>query len=243
MQKNDQANSCAKGFTLIECVIAIGLVGLLLAGVVAVLAPAADDIDEAIVRSESSRILGTLEATMTHYNSQSSYDVAQTYASGFDKVLHWVNNSDVKETAILVYNYHASVEDTDANGYLDPININSGSVTPGIDYTTVCMARRLNDPQIQNELVEGVVQGKVFLVKFKAYTVSGKNIILPAASSSYGGAVEQEGSIITQAEIYRLPHREYAKINSSLDIANYNSVRISKTTILPIVKVNMPFSR
>ena len=86
------------GFTLMETVIAIGVIALLITGFVAVFAPAVQGIRRSISSEEANRLTSTLEQELVTLRSGQQPSAA---TSGFAKAFDWINGSGNETTALL----------------------------------------------------------------------------------------------------------------------------------------------
>ena len=150
------------GFTLLETVIAIGVLAVLLTGFMVVFAPAAAGIRKSINVQEADRLTSALEQEIVNArpNEPGNFKI------GFNKAYDWIENSQTAATsAILVYQYRAKMGVTARSpndNTPDPMPDVKGK-TPGVDYVVVPMARRKNDPKFLEDLA--AVEGGVYLVK------------------------------------------------------------------------------
>ena len=162
-----------KGFSLVEVVIAIGIVAMLLTTFMAVFGPAQKKINDALGAAEANRLVHTLENEMAILRPGEE----TVYLSSFDKAFQWIKDSPVETSAVVVYQYQALPGTPNDDGTLQAANIgdiNDDNKLPGVNYITQTVARSIDiskpyDPeyfdQIKNELSPGVVQGKVYVVR------------------------------------------------------------------------------
>jgi prepilin-type N-terminal cleavage/methylation domain-containing protein len=156
---NRPASSSKSGFTLMETVIAIGVLAVLLTGFIAVFGPAAEGIRKSINVQEADRLTSTLEKELvTLRDGQGSASIK----TGFDKAFAWIKDSDTAGEAIFVYQYrgdpNAPLRD---DGTATPVTSASG--TPGEDYIVQPMARRKSDDFLKDDLA--ALTGGIFVVK------------------------------------------------------------------------------
>lgn len=260
-----------KGFTLVECVIAIALVGLLLTGVVAVLAPAADDIDEAISREQATAIINAFveEVSTTREpnpngNSGGIYDgwaihgpKFYKFGDPYSKALSFIklsNSSSPHVQHVVVYKTNTSLtETTKEMGHFKPVNINTmDNPVLGVDYTTQFRVRRLQCGEARNykEADPGFITGAAYLLKFRPYVRSGSDLVL----GNYGDistftpegatASNPDGtSFAVQVEVYRLNKIDISGIELRATISDINAYQDSKGFIRPVFKTNLSFRR
>lgn len=156
--KNRKLNPTQSGFTLMETVIAIGVVAVLITGFVAVFAPAVDGIRRSISTEEANRLTSTMERELVTLRvGQGPVDAT----TGFEKAFHWVRESDRSDTALLIYQYRGSVNSRRDDDSPQPYNTSGG--VAGTDFVTVSMARRSQDPLLAEDLQ--AMEGRVFVVR------------------------------------------------------------------------------
>ncbi len=104
-----------KGFTLTEVVLAIGVVGVLIAVFMAMFIPARKTVRAALSLREADRIVHALTAELGELrNSERATANAKNssstkYVSAFDKAFYWMQFTSRPATTILVYNYRADL--------------------------------------------------------------------------------------------------------------------------------------
>lgn len=161
--------SSRKGFSLVEVVIAIGIVAVLLTTFMAVFGPAQKSINRALGVADANRLVATLENEMAilRPGEETDYD-----SSSFEKAFQWIRESPTETSAIVVYQYQALPSAQNADGTLqaaDIILVNDDLNFPGVDYITQTVARRLDKTSsatfLTAELAPGIVQGKVYAVR------------------------------------------------------------------------------
>jgi len=156
---NVSRSSRKRGFTLIETLIAIGVLTVLLTGFMMVFGPAVASIRKALNVEEMNRISSTLEQEMVTLRGASA---ATTLKTGFAKAFVWIRESNTANEALLVYQYRGSLSSLRADGTPAPDPVVKGKL-PGKDYTVVTMARRKSDSLLSDDLA--AVEGGVYLVK------------------------------------------------------------------------------
>lgn len=145
-----------RGFTLLETVIAIGVLAVLLTGFMVVFAPAAAGIRKAISVQEADRLQSTLEEELVTLRE------GQSYKTGFDKAFEWIKTSNEAADALLVYQYRGSMTKLRSDGTPEPEPLIKDKL-PGKDYVVQAMVRRLSDTRFKEDLQ--AVEGGVYLVK------------------------------------------------------------------------------
>lgn len=154
-----QSSSHKRGFTLIETVIAIGVLALLLTGFIIVFAPAAAGIKKTLNLQESDRLASTLELELVTLRP------GNPGTSGFAKAFEWIRDSNgvTVDNALLLYQYRGSL--TAAlrdDGTRAPV-ANVTNQVPGKDYSVQSMVRRKSDAKFLQDLP--AIEGGVYLVK------------------------------------------------------------------------------
>lgn len=150
------SSSRKRGFTLLETVIAIGVLAVLLTGFIIVFAPAAAGIKKSINVQEADRLASTLEQELVTLRT------GDTEQTGFEKAFNRIMKSNSANDALLAYQYRASLSSTRPDGTPDPVaSINDKM--PGKDYVVQTMVRRKSDNEFTADLP--AVEGGVYLVK------------------------------------------------------------------------------
>ncbi len=141
--------SRAKGFTLTEVVLAIGVVAVLIVVFMAMFIPARRTVQSALTIREADRIVHALTAELGELrNSERAASNARKsssskYVSAFDKAFYWMQFTSRPATTILVYNYRADLtKGARKDGTPQPWLEDGGSI-PGKNtavVTGVCLA-------------------------------------------------------------------------------------------------------
>jgi len=207
------------GFTLLETVIAIGVLAVLLTGFMYVFGPAATGIRRAINVQEADRLSSTLEREMTNVRERES----SQFQNGFEKAFSWIEGSYNSREAIFVYQYRGDPSDQRPDGTLKALPRAQGS--PGKDYVVQPMARRMNDPYFAEDIK--AIEGGLFLVKCLQLTYTGTKDELEAKPSSKGRITSPDGSgggsvenypeavIPFTAEFYSMPAKSMDYLKST----------------------------
>jgi prepilin-type N-terminal cleavage/methylation domain-containing protein len=155
---NNQTIPRRSGFTLVETVIAIGVLAVLLTAFMYVFGPAMTSIHRSIKIQEADRLASTLEKELTTLRSgQQSNDIK----TGFDKSFQWIKEASDPAKAIFVYQYRGDPSKHRTDSTLEPTTLTNG--VAGKDYIVQPMVRRLNDPLFVKDLA--ALEGAVFLIK------------------------------------------------------------------------------
>ncbi len=149
-----------RGFTLIETVVAIGVLAVLLTGFVVVFAPAAEGVKKSINVEEADRLASTLEQELVTSR-------AGDPTPGFNKAFQWIKASNTAGTALLAYQYRGSLSNTRPDdGTPVPVPDAAGNIA-GEDYAVISMVRR-NDAKFLEDLP--AVVGGIYVVKCNQLT-------------------------------------------------------------------------
>jgi prepilin-type N-terminal cleavage/methylation domain-containing protein len=156
-----------RGFTLIETVIAIGVLAVLLTGFMAVFAPAAAGIRKSLNVQEADRLASTLEQELVTLRTDTP---SATIKTGFAKAFEWIRKSNTAGDAIMVYQYRGSLSKQRKDGTPQP-EANIKGKLPGKDYVLQPMVRRKSDSEFLADLT--AVEGGVYVVKCTQLIFSG----------------------------------------------------------------------
>ncbi|MFT4177641.1 MAG: prepilin-type N-terminal cleavage/methylation domain-containing protein [Luteolibacter sp.] len=157
------SNPHRQGFTLMETVIAIGVLAVLLTGFVAVFAPATGGIKRSISSQEADRLASALEQQMSLNNAYetSTTTSSTTITTAFEKAFEWVIDSPKPDKALLAYQYRAHISKKRIDGTGEPYTGLKGQA--GKDYILQPMVRRIGDKETSEDIA--AVEGNVFVVK------------------------------------------------------------------------------
>ena len=171
------------GFTLLETVIAIGVLAVLLTGFLAVFGPAAAGIRRAINVQEADRLTSTLERELVALRE------GQAGGTGFGKAYDWIKESHEAQNALFVYQYRGDPSRQRSDGSLEPVAKLDG--TPGTDFIVQPMCRRASDKYFYQDL-RGI-EGGVFLVKCTQLTYTSGGAGMEAKTSNKGSITDPDG--------------------------------------------------
>lgn len=184
------------GFTLLETVIAIGVLSVLLTGFIVVFTPAAQGIRKSINVQEADRLASALEQEMVTPRQ------GDGYKTGFEKAFKWIRTSNAAADSVVVYQYRGKLGGTSRpEGTPEPVANIKGKL-PGEDYVVVPMARCLSDTNANTEFKKDLaaVEGGVYLVKCTQLvfsTASGGGLILGTAGKIADPKGATTGTITT----------------------------------------------
>lgn len=209
-----------RGFTLLETVIAIGVLAVLLTGFMVVFAPAAAGIRQSLNVQEADRLASTLEQELVNLRKGDESSLTSSGGSaltGFDKAYDWISKSDKNGSAIFLYQYRgdksAAVRSDNTPAPLEIIK----DKLPGEDYVVVSMARRMGDKEFLKDLK--AVEGSVYLVKCTQlkFGTTGEGLILgtpgqivdPKGTGAAGGSASTypEAVIAFSADFFLMPSK------------------------------------
>lgn len=228
------------GFTLMETVIAIGVVAVLLTGFMVVFGPAADGIRKAISTQEADRLVSTLELELV--NTRIGVTPDDAAFTGFDRALRRIKESTGPtggasdtgdpDNALFVYQYRGDTSVLRPDGSPTPVTA-LGDDRAGRDYVLVPMVRRSidsNSTSGQSLLVEDLkaIEGSLFVVKCVQLIYNANNELVPLDDSQRGkifdpspgspageiagNTMYPEAVLAFRAEFYRSPSKAKAFI-------------------------------
>lgn len=155
----------SKGFTLMETVIAIGVLAVLLTGFIAVFTPAAQGIRRSISSQQADRLATVLELELVTPRSgqapATNQSVPATAITGFQKAFTWIREGNTPANAIFVYQYRGNPAALRGDGTPTPLPAITGQ--PGKNYVVFSMARRASEVFFQDDLK--AIEGAIFYVK------------------------------------------------------------------------------
>ncbi len=210
-----------RGFTLMETLLAIALVGVMLSIFLTVFVPARGLVRQALTRQESERIIGILRAEINtlradEYAGQGATQSNENqYKSTFDKGFYWVRKTAQPSKAIVVFSYRADLsKPARADGTYPAVA--AGRSIPGQDMQLVTIACPMDDPIHRDDIRDAV--GPVFLVKLTQLQMKGEGVYRPVNSpgvisgasspekymSEPGKADAWGGAIFCRADFYHM---------------------------------------
>lgn len=219
--KKKIASRRLSGFTLMETLLAIALVGVLLSIFLTVFVPARGLVRQALTRQESERITGILRAELNVLRADEMADSGakssneNQYLTTFDKGFHWLKKTSRPSTAIVVFSYRADLSKPARKDGTYPAVPASKSV-PGKDMQLVSIACPMDDPVHRDDIRDAV--GPVFLVKMTQLEQKGEGeyrmvnapgVITKASTpeqyvSQAGQRDAWGGAIFCRAEFYHM---------------------------------------
>ena len=216
-----------QGFTLVETVVAMGIITIMITAFLAAFAPAVSGIKKSISSKEANRLASTLEYELSVLRPNEVTSGGGQYSTSFEKSYNWIKNSGTatKNDAVLLYQYRGELGATpNDDGTLPPF-VNADGI-PGKDYVLQSVVRRFDNVNVAAELVPRVVEGGVFVVRMRQliYKTSGELI----ESTSPGEILNPRGLneittyedypeavIAYQAQIFVLKSNQYTYISGA----------------------------
>lgn len=155
-----------RGFTLMETVIAIGVLALLLTAFLAVFGPATAGLRKAISVQEADRLSAALERELVTKRPGSS---GNDYKTGFDKAYEWIKSAPDSGNAILLYQYRGDPSQLREDGTMEPYT--KGDGVAGKDFIVQPAVRQRGDGLLLEDLA--ALDGRIFTVKLTQLVFSG----------------------------------------------------------------------
>lgn len=232
------SSSLHRGFTLLETVIAIGVLAVLLTGFMLVFSPAADGIRKSINVQQADRLASALEQELVTLREGENVGGIST---GFDKAFKFIEESDKADEALLVYQYRGSADPSKVrtDGTPEPVASVQDKI-PGKDYIVVSMARKASDTLFNNATTGDVaaIEGAVYLVKCTQLVFGGGTdgglelgdpgkIVDPKDSQNAAsdGASYTEAVIAFAADFYMLPAKNAAYFSGDSFKTKFNNLK------------------
>ena len=208
---NHSHTPAARGFTLIETVIAIGVLAVLLTGFMMVFAPAAAGIKQSINVQDADRLASTLEQELVTLRP------GDTEATGFEKAFNRLQRCKDAANALLIYQYRGALTGTlrtDRTPVPVP-NIKASDTSylvAGKDYMVVPMVRLISDAIFLKDDLPAT-EGGIYLVKCTPLVFKNSALTLGTAGTitdlkgagNHTPATYPEAVIPFAAEFYSVP--------------------------------------
>ena len=122
------------GFTLVETVIAMGIITIMVTAFLAAFGPAVRGVQKTISAKEANRLSSSLEVELSVLRA----DEVGTggFGSAFEKAYTWIEESDAdsKDNMILIYQYRGDPDGVREDGTFAPLRSPTGDEIPGDDY-------------------------------------------------------------------------------------------------------------
>lgn len=164
------------GFTLMETVIAIGVLVVMLTAFMAVFGPATRGIRRSINVQEADRLTSALEKELATNRPQGASTEATT---AFHKAYDWVLKSNGDTTVVFAYQYRGDPNQLRSDGTMQPYIAQGGQA--GKDYVVQPMFRRRSDALFADDLKS--LEGRVFFVKMTQLVYDANGLTLGVAGA------------------------------------------------------------
>lgn len=227
--KNPSFRSPRQGFTLMETVIAIGVLAVLLTAFLAVFAPAAQGIRKAISVQEADRLAYTLERELVTLRSGDGDE----YGTGFEKAYDWIIDSDNADRALLIYQYRGDPNQIRTDGTMEPY---TGTGVAGQDFVVQPVVRTKDSSLLEEDL--RAIEGRVYTAQLTQLVFNGGELVkgdpgkivdpTPDDGDAAGGTgVDSypEAVIAFAAEFYVVPNASYKFISTKMNDATFNDAK------------------
>lgn len=244
-----------RGFTLVETVIAMGIIAILMTAFIGAFGPAVKGVQKSVSKRDINRLAATLEADFSYLKSgdeQTDYDTA------FHKAYEWIeaSGSDSLDDALLIYQYRGDPSSLRDDQTLSP-QTDTSSQIPGEDYVLQSVIRRLGDSEVSEELQPGVVVGRVFYVKLTQLIFDETGLVLGTAGEIIDPTLDSSGaredvssyedypdaSLAFEAEFYVLKSNIYSYVSNSFNLSDGNNDGHPDATGRSIFTTNMAIMR
>lgn len=261
LRKRSLKSGRHQGFTLVETVIAMGIITIMITAFLAAFGPAVQGIRRSISAKEANRLATTLEYEMSILRFQEESSGGGQYTTAFEKSFEWIKESGDtdKEHIVLLYQYRGDPDDVRDDGSLRPQSDKSKQI-PGEDYVLQSVVRRLGDDKVSEELLPGVVEGRVFYVRMAQMVFDGGDLKLGGDDGAPGGLGEiidpseprdsvtdhtdyPEATITFQARFYTLKSSIYGYVNESFKLDDLNNDGHPDAAGKPVFTRNMAVRR
>ncbi len=188
-----------RGFTLMETLLAVALVGVLVSIFLTVFLPARGMVRQALTRQESERITGILRTEMATLRADETAGASQKksslgkYLSAFDKSFYWMLRSKNPSTSVVIFSYRADTSKPPrADGSFPPVPASKS--VPGVNSQLVTIACPMDDAVHRKDIRDAV--GPVFLVRMSQLIPSANGEFrISKQPGTIGGAGAPEGYV------------------------------------------------
>lgn len=148
------------GFTMMETLLAVALIGMLISVFITVFVPARDMMSQALSKQDSDRLVSILRSEMNTLrpNERNASDPSGAFGKGF----RWLQSCRNPHSAIVIFSYRADTARPKREDGTYPA-IPTNSVKPGRDTQLVTVACPMNSNIHKDDIRYAV--GPVYLVK------------------------------------------------------------------------------
>jgi len=220
--------SGGRGFTLMETVIAIGVLAVMLTAFMAVFGPASRGIRRSINVQEADRLTSALEREMSTNRPSGAGAEAKT---SFHKAYDWITGSHQSNTVVFAYQYRGNPNQLRVDGTMEPYTTRGGQA--GQEYVVQPMLRRRGDALLEQDL--RALEGRVFFVKMTQLIFDGANGLKPGqpgiispppgqnALAGTGADSYPDAVIPFMAEFYEIQTTDpaFLRAGGRFNVANY----------------------
>ncbi|NWK57001.1 prepilin-type N-terminal cleavage/methylation domain-containing protein [Verrucomicrobiaceae bacterium N1E253] len=250
-----------QGFTLVETVIAMGIITIMITAFMAAFGPAVKGIQKSISAKEANRLATTLEYELSILRFEEENSDGAEYTTAFEKAFEWIEESGTndRDSYILLYQYRGDPDKVRDDGSLEP-QADKSKQLPGSDYVLQSVVRRLGDDKVSEELQPGIVEGRVFFVRMTQLVFDNGELKLAGQDGVPGGLGQiidpteprdtvtdhtdyPEATIAFQAQFYVLKSSVYSYVNGTFDLDDDNNDGHPDATGKPAFVRNMAVRR
>jgi type II secretory pathway pseudopilin PulG len=226
------------GFTLVEVVIALGILVVMITGFMAVFGPAARTIKKTLSTDEASRLQATLELELR--TVREGRERRRFQGDPFQKAIDWIAQSEEQGQTVIIYKYRGIPGQFRQDGTLEPAD--RSLAIAGRDFIVQPMVRRISDPFFEEDLQ--AVEGRVFFVKLRQLVFEGQGLRVtdqpgtivdpnvPGQDFAQNPQAYPEAVIAFEAEYYSLPTTTFAYLSNAFDPNNFNRPIFSRNLVV-----------
>lgn len=166
--KTSRFSNVGKGFTLMETLLAIALVGVLVSMFITVFLPARAAVLNALSKQDAERITSILRTEMSTLKPNEIAPAGATrssvgqYVSSFDKAFMWLQRSNRPSRAIVIFSYRADTSKAPRPDGTYPA-LPLGKSAPNYNSQLISIACPMDDPLHKDDIRDAI--GSVFIVR------------------------------------------------------------------------------
>lgn len=191
--------SALRGFTLMETLLAVALVGVMLSIFLTVFVPARGLVRRALTRQEAERITSVLRAEINTLRPDEigGKTSPTTYRTPFEKGFYWLKKTARPSDSIVVFTYRADLSKSPrADGSYPAVPANKA--VPGKNMQLVAMACPMDDPVHRDDIRDAV--GPVFLVKMTQLALKGNGQYEPLRNPGQVKEAQGPGEFVSKPD-------------------------------------------
>lgn len=232
--------SARGGFSLIETVIAIGVVVVLLATFMAVFSPAMVGIRRTINLQEADRLVSAARQELEILRPGE-----EARGTSFSKAQKWIEGSHSAETALVVYQYRGAIAGAPRADGTASCYTGAGGVA-GKDFAVQPMMRGISNAALKEDFE--ALEGRVFVVKMRQLIPSSDPAVSRWVASPTPEAmvnVETSAVLALVADFYEVPSSKQAYLQSSAFTGAEKGLfkRMDGTAVRPLFSRNLAVRR